>query len=207
VFTTTVGTPYEPHNLRRDFRRVTAAAGLGARWVPKELRTSFVSMMSYQGVPVEEIARLAGHASSRTTEVVYRRELRPVITTGAEVMDQIFQPKQRRGAPAEAAAADGWMVAAAQGGCRAMNCADASEHHAARDTGDPRLSQRVPENERAARFDELLSRAAQAAQRIVAQQAERHASCEYAVRIEREAQHQAETEQHAEAQDDLELEL
>ena len=53
--------------------------------VPKELRTSFVSMMSYQGVPVEEIARLAGHASSRTTEVVYRRELRPVITTGAEI--------------------------------------------------------------------------------------------------------------------------
>jgi integrase len=103
VFTTTVGTPYESHNLRRDFCRVTAAAGLGARWVPKELRTSFVSMMSYQGVPVEEIARLAGHASSRTTEVVYRRELRPVITTGAEIMDQIFQPKQRRGTPAEAA--------------------------------------------------------------------------------------------------------
>jgi integrase len=89
VFTTTVGTPYESHNLRRDFRRVTRAAGIGARWVPKELRTSFVSMMSFQGVPVEEIARLAGHASSRTTEVVYRRELRPVITTGAEVMDQI----------------------------------------------------------------------------------------------------------------------
>jgi hypothetical protein len=88
VFTTTVGTPYESHNLRRDFRRVTAAAGLGARWVPKEMQTSFVSMMSYQGVLVEEIARLAGHASSRTTEVVYRRELRSVITTGAEVMDQ-----------------------------------------------------------------------------------------------------------------------
>ena len=48
-------------------------------------------------MPVEEIARLAGHASSRTTEVIYRRELRPVITTGAEVMDQIFRPKQRRG--------------------------------------------------------------------------------------------------------------
>ena len=73
---------------------MTAAAGLGVRWVPKELRTSFVSMMSYQGVPAEEIARLAGHASSRTTEVIYRRELRPVITTGAEVMDQIFRSKQ-----------------------------------------------------------------------------------------------------------------
>jgi integrase len=91
MFTTTVGTPYESHNLRREIRRVTAAAGLGARWVPKELRTSFVSMMSYQGVPIEEIARLAGHASSRTTEVVYRRELRPVITTCAEIMDQIFR--------------------------------------------------------------------------------------------------------------------
>ena len=97
VLTTSVGTGYESHNLRRDFRRVTAAAGLGARWVPKELRTLFVSMMSYQGVPVEEIARLAGHASSRTTEVIYRRELRPVITTGAEVMDQIFRPKQLQG--------------------------------------------------------------------------------------------------------------
>jgi len=34
---------------------------------------------------------LAGHASTRTTEVVYRRELRPVITTGAEVMDDVFR--------------------------------------------------------------------------------------------------------------------
>ena len=77
MFTTTVGTPYESHNLRRDFRRVTKAAGIGARWVPKELRTSFVSMMSYQGVPIEEIARLAGHASSRPTEVIYRTRIAP----------------------------------------------------------------------------------------------------------------------------------
>jgi hypothetical protein len=31
-----------------------------------------------------------GHSSTRTTEVVDRRELRPVITTGAEVMGKIF---------------------------------------------------------------------------------------------------------------------
>ena len=46
--------------------------------------------MSESGVAVEEIARLAGHSSSRTTEVIYRHELHPVITTGAAVMDQIF---------------------------------------------------------------------------------------------------------------------
>jgi hypothetical protein len=33
---------------------------------------------------------VTGHATTRTTEIVYRRELRPVITTGAEIMDQLF---------------------------------------------------------------------------------------------------------------------
>ncbi len=49
-----------------------------------------MSLLSWSGMPVEEIARLAGHPSTRTTEVIYRKELRPVIGTGAEVMDQIF---------------------------------------------------------------------------------------------------------------------
>jgi integrase len=57
---------------------------------PRELRHTFVSVMSESGVAVEEIAHLAGHASSRTTETIYRHELRPVITTGADVMDRIF---------------------------------------------------------------------------------------------------------------------
>jgi hypothetical protein len=46
--------------------------------------------MSSSGVAIEEIARLAGHANTRTTEVVYRRELRPVLTTAAEAMDKLF---------------------------------------------------------------------------------------------------------------------
>src|SRR5262249_18073853 len=90
VLATSVGTPLDSHNVWRDFRKVTKAAGLGERSVPNELRTSFVSLMSHRGVSVEEIARLAGHSSSRTTETIYRRELRPVITTGAEIMDQLF---------------------------------------------------------------------------------------------------------------------
>jgi integrase len=48
--------------------------------------------MSSTGVPIEEIARLAGHTSTRTTEIVYRRELRPILTTGAEIMDTNFKP-------------------------------------------------------------------------------------------------------------------
>lgn len=90
VFTTTIGTMLDQHNVRREFRQITTAAGLGKDWVPRELRHTFVSIMSAGGVPVEEIARVAGHKQTSTTELVYRRELRPVITTGAEVMDKLF---------------------------------------------------------------------------------------------------------------------
>ena len=65
-----------------------ASAG---EWTPQELRRTFVSLLSASGTPVEEIARLAGHSSTRITEVIYRRELRPVLTRGAEAMDIIFE--------------------------------------------------------------------------------------------------------------------
>ena len=90
VFTSSIGTTLDQHNIRREFRKITKAAGLGANWAPRELRHTFVSIMSEGGVPLEEIARLAGHKQTSTTEVVYRRELRPVITTGAEIMDKIL---------------------------------------------------------------------------------------------------------------------
>jgi integrase len=92
VFTTHRGAALDAGNVRKMFKRVCTEARVGDGWTPRELRTTFVSLMSHHGVPVEEIARLAGHASTRTTEVVYRRELRPVITTGAQIMDQIFGP-------------------------------------------------------------------------------------------------------------------
>ena len=91
VFATSTGTPMDAANVRREFRTACKAAKIGENWTPRELRHSFVSLMSDSGVAIEEIARLAGHSNSRTTEVVYRRQLRPVLTTGAEVMDQIFK--------------------------------------------------------------------------------------------------------------------
>jgi integrase len=90
VFTNHLGAALDAGNVRKMFKRVCEAAGVGDDWTPRELRTSFVSLLSHRGVSIEEIARLAGHASTRTTEVVYRRELRPVITTGAEIMDELF---------------------------------------------------------------------------------------------------------------------
>ena len=90
VFTTHRGAALDAGNVRKMFKRVCTEADIGDGWTPRELRTSFVSLLSHRGVSIEEIARLAGHASTRTTEIVYRRELRPVITTGAEIMDELF---------------------------------------------------------------------------------------------------------------------
>src|SRR5712675_2405224 len=90
VFTSHLGAALDAGNVRKMFKRVCTEAGVGDGWTPRELRTSFVSLMSHQGVSIEEIARLVGHATTRTTEIVYRRELRPVITTGAEIMDELF---------------------------------------------------------------------------------------------------------------------
>ncbi len=95
VFASATGTPLDAGNVRREFRKITKSAGLGTGWAPLDLRHTFVSLMSADGVPVEEIARLAGHNRTATTELVYRHELRPVITTGAEVMDRILNSGER----------------------------------------------------------------------------------------------------------------
>ncbi|WBQ03234.1 tyrosine-type recombinase/integrase [Kribbella sp. CA-293567] len=95
VFTSEIGTELDAANVRRAFRKVVQAAGLDpAMWTPRELRHSFVSLLSSSGVPIEDISRLVGHASTNVTEKVYRHELRPVLTEGAMKMDEIF-PGQR----------------------------------------------------------------------------------------------------------------
>jgi site-specific recombinase XerD len=57
----------------RAFRLITKKAGLGEDWVPREMRHTFVSVLSANGVPVESIALLTGHDRTATTESVYRK--------------------------------------------------------------------------------------------------------------------------------------
>jgi integrase len=90
VFCTGIGTPLGAGNVRRSLRAITKAAGLGERWTPRELRHSFVSIMSDHGVSIETIADLVGHKNSTVTARVYRHQIRPVIAQGAATMDAIF---------------------------------------------------------------------------------------------------------------------
>jgi integrase len=92
VFSSAVGKPLDAPNVRRAFRQALKDVdGINAdEWTPRELRHSFVSLLSDRGVPLEEISRLVGHSGTAVTEEVYRKQIRPVIQTGAVVMDGIF---------------------------------------------------------------------------------------------------------------------
>jgi hypothetical protein len=60
-------------------------------------------LLSYAGVPIEDVSRLVGHSTS-VTELVYRHQIRPVIQSGATIMDRLFgSPADRRAAGAVAA--------------------------------------------------------------------------------------------------------
>jgi integrase len=91
VFVSRTGNQLDRHNVLRRFRTVVKHAGLNANdWAPRELRHSFVSLLSDDGVPLENIARLVGHRTTTVTETVYRQQLRPVIEDAATAMNRIF---------------------------------------------------------------------------------------------------------------------
>ncbi|MFC8257455.1 tyrosine recombinase XerC [Streptomyces sp. NPDC057291] len=92
VFPTADGEQRSSLNVRRNFRALLKEAGFEnpQNWTTRELRTSFVSLLSDHGIPIEVIARVVGHSGTNITERVYRKQLRPVISEGAEAMDNIF---------------------------------------------------------------------------------------------------------------------
>ncbi|GAA2450639.1 hypothetical protein GCM10010388_45100 [Streptomyces mauvecolor] len=67
----------EVKRVRREFRKVLAGAaqipGIEIdphEWTTRETRTSFDSILSDRGIPLEEISRLLGHSSTAVTEEV-----------------------------------------------------------------------------------------------------------------------------------------
>ena len=61
------------------FQDVCERAGFGRDWAPRDLRHTFGSLLSDDGMAIEKIVRLVGHASSHVTETVYRQELRSAL--------------------------------------------------------------------------------------------------------------------------------
>ena len=68
VFTTSRGTAMDAANVRRDFRRaLKLVPGLDPEeWTPRELRHSFVSVLSDAGVPLGRSRAWSGTAERRS---------------------------------------------------------------------------------------------------------------------------------------------
>ena len=89
VFCHENGDSYTSDQLNWRFSKMTRRAGLG-HWHAHEGRHTAVSIMSSNGVPIQEISDTVGHKSTHVTETVYRHVIVPAIRGGATVMDAIF---------------------------------------------------------------------------------------------------------------------
>jgi site-specific recombinase XerC len=78
--------------MRRDFHSaIKHVIGINLMdGTPREVRHSFVSHLSDSSVPLEKTSRLVGHSNTTVTELVYRKQIRPVLQTGDITMDEIF---------------------------------------------------------------------------------------------------------------------
>lgn len=91
VFGTRNDTVQVAESVHDKVQAIAAKAGLPGSWTPRELRHTFTSIMSDAGASIELIADLLGHKDTATTWKVYRHQLRPVITQGAELMDEAIR--------------------------------------------------------------------------------------------------------------------
>jgi integrase len=89
VFCHEDGRMYTSDALNWRFGKMTKRAGIG-HWHAHEGRHTAVSIMSSNGVPLQEISDTVGHKSTHVTETVYRHVIVPAIRGGATVMDNVF---------------------------------------------------------------------------------------------------------------------
>ncbi len=91
IFPTSVGTPGDPGNLRKDFLRVLGKAGLPHIRI-HDLRHSAASIMLNRGVPPIVVSRRLGHAKTSTTLDIYGHLYMESQDEPARIMDEILTP-------------------------------------------------------------------------------------------------------------------
>jgi integrase len=97
VFPSEIGSFTDPSNFRRSLAALTKRAKLGS-WHPTELRHSAVSLLSAAGVPLEQLADVMGHTTTRMTAEVYRHPVTPTVDAAKRPMVQMFDPRGKTNA-------------------------------------------------------------------------------------------------------------
>jgi integrase len=86
VVCTSAGGPLDPSNVRREVKRMAAAAGIKFALTPNELRHTAATLLVNSGTPRVTVADMLGHVDTRMVDKHYRhKELRPVDTSAAMV--------------------------------------------------------------------------------------------------------------------------
>jgi hypothetical protein len=98
VFTTEVGTPIDPSNLRRTAKALCEAAKVDPV-SPNELgRHTAASLLYDAGMSLDEIADLLGHNSTRMLEAHYRHRVRESFGRHVQHVEAIFGAAEVRAA-------------------------------------------------------------------------------------------------------------
>ena len=79
----------EPQEHRDELARICADHRL-PKVLPNELRHSCASILSEHGVPLELIADLLGHTTTRMLDQTYRHRPRRAVDAAVAVMDGLF---------------------------------------------------------------------------------------------------------------------
>ncbi len=88
VFTTGLGTPLEPRNVRRDLAQAARRAGLQRNVRLHDLRHTAASALLAEGVGITVTSKLLRHTRLATTSDIYSHLLEEVSTEAAAVMDR-----------------------------------------------------------------------------------------------------------------------
>ena len=80
------GLPLAAGELNRAVKRRMRDAGLPKRLSPHSLRVATITDLLEQGVPLDDVQRLAGHADPRTTRLYDRRDR----TVGRNIVERIL---------------------------------------------------------------------------------------------------------------------
>ena len=80
--------------------------GVGLQVGVADLAVQLDNLLQLGDCPIDRISRLVGHSGTTVTETVYRKQIRPVITDGAETMDRLFPNVTERESSDEATSDD-----------------------------------------------------------------------------------------------------
>lgn len=90
VFTSRIGTPLEPRNVFRDFKRVLAKAGLPSSIRFHDLRHSCASLLLAQGANLRVIMELLGHSQISITANTYAHVVPELMRDAAHRMEAVL---------------------------------------------------------------------------------------------------------------------